>query len=43
MTKDSKRGDTGADFSRMVYGYMVEKTMCTDKCPCTLGVETQLK
>ena len=25
MTKDPVRGNTGADFSRMVYGFMVEK------------------
>jgi hypothetical protein len=43
MTKDSIRGNTGADFSRMVYGFMVEKTMCTEKCPCTLAVQTQLQ
>jgi hypothetical protein len=35
---DPIRGNTGADFSRMVYGFMVEKTMCSDNCPCTLGV-----
>jgi hypothetical protein len=38
QTKDPIRGNTGADFSRMVYGFMVEKTMCSDVCPCTLEV-----
>ena len=29
MTKDPVRGNTGADFSRMVYGFNVEKVMCS--------------